>query len=106
MALRALPLLFLLVLASCASDDTRRSAYAPSVVACGPNLVLGPKAEDAWLAEAFAGRSSWPSAERGYLLDSTTYITQFRYDDQSFFDRLGGGFIDSTEKFRDEVWVR
>lgn len=110
MARSILPLLLLLTLASCASDRARRSEYAPSVVkgdaARVPNLVLGPAAEDAWIAEAFAGRSRWPSVDRGYLLDSTTYITQFRYDDQSFFDRLGGGFIDSTETIRDEVWVR
>lgn len=98
------------MLASCASDRAARCNHAATVIAPrtkpAPYLVLGPKADDVFIAEALAGRSHWPSYDRGYLLDSTTYITQFRYDDQSFYDQLGGGFIDSTETIRDETWIR
>lgn len=98
-------------LASCASRHERDCEYEPHVVHANErarcaNLVLGPTREDALLAEVFAGRSNWPSFSRGYLLDSTTYVTQFQFDDQSFYDRLGGGFVDSTESMRSEVWVR
>ncbi|MBL8877837.1 MAG: hypothetical protein JNG88_01855 [Phycisphaerales bacterium] len=111
MALRKLlTILPVLVLVSCASRRGRDCEYEASVIRAErprcANLALGPTREDAVFAEAFAGRLNWPSYDRGYLLDSTTYVTQFQYDDQSFYDRLGGGFMDSTESVRNEIWVR
>ena len=60
------------------------------------NLVLGPAAEDAWLAEAYAGRSDWPSVDTGYRTDSVTIYTSTIYDVQSQYDRYGSLYAGGT----------
>jgi hypothetical protein len=70
------------------------------------NLALGPSAEHSYIAEFFAYRSSWPSASVGYRFDDTSYHTEIIYDDQAFYERLGGGYFRAAETIRTGVLVR
>ena len=70
------------------------------------NLALGPSAEHGRIAEMFAYRSSWPAVPIGYRFDDRSYHTEVIYDDQAFYERLGGGYFRATETIRTGVLVR
>lgn len=70
------------------------------------NLALGPSPAHNALAQALTMRSGWPSVETGYTFDDITYFVQDRYDRQSYYDRLGGGFWHETESVRAGVFLR
>ncbi len=96
----------LLILAGCAGTNGP-SAYAPGSGRLAANLVLGPSRDYAALAEAYAYRSSWPSARSGYVFDDVATYTEVIYDDQSYYDtRDGGGFMREAVSVRTGVWIR
>lgn len=104
---RLCPLLLLAAL--CLGCAARR----PAAVVCSPdstgrerNLLLGTDRVQARIAQSYAGRSSWPSIPLGYVYDDTTYSTHWSFDDQSFTDRLGGGYFGGRETIRTRVFVR
>lgn len=70
------------------------------------DLLLSRTADLSRAAQAFAGRSSWPSVEHGYRFDDVQTYTEVIFDDQSFFDREGGGHQYITESVRTGVFVR
>lgn len=70
------------------------------------NLALGPAPAVNVLAEQFAGRAAAPGAYIGYRLGEMSYSTVFTYDDQSFYDRLGGAYFQEADSFRLQSWLR
>ncbi|MCH8804478.1 MAG: hypothetical protein IH986_00120 [Planctomycetes bacterium] len=100
-----------LMLCGCAPRERavvlRSATAAASGRAIGfPNLALGPTADHARLAEVFATRSSWPSVETGYRLGEVSNFFEVIFDEESFHDRLGGGFYRGRESFRSGVLIR
>jgi hypothetical protein len=75
-------------------------------VVCAPNLALGPSAEHGRLAELFNARLARPSVAVGYRLGDVSYYSELIYDDQTFYDRYGGGFYREAETFRTGVRLR
>jgi len=86
------------LVAPCVEDEFARRPIA--------NLALGPRGGLPVEAEWFAQRSDWPSVPSGYVFDQVESFTQFLFDDQSFFDRLGGSFFAQSESVRTGVVVR
>lgn len=89
--------------------NSPRSHYA--VLYSGPqrpagNLALGPNAWDNRFAETQASRSTWPSINHGYRFNEITSYSQTIFDDQSFYDRLGGGYFQGGQSVRSGVMVR
>jgi len=82
--------------------------YAPAApaVSTPANLALGPTAEHGRIAEYFTQRSTWPSVPVGYRLDDAAYHVEVIYDDQSFYDRLGGGYFRMSETARTSTMLR
>jgi hypothetical protein len=70
------------------------------------NLALGPGPEVNLLAEQFAGRLAAPGAYVGYRLGEMAFSSVFTYDDQSFYDRLGGAYFQEADSFRLQSWLR
>ena len=71
------------------------------------NLALGRTGDQAYLSEAYAYRSSWPSVTTGHLFDDVSTFTEVIYDDQSFYDDIeGGGYIRESVSVRTGVLVR
>jgi hypothetical protein len=97
---------FLLLVAGCAGrNDAVR--YAPGPQCSSANLAIGPTRDHGWLAEGFAGRSSWPSAPLGYVFDDLSSYTEVIYDDQSYYDGFhGGGYTREAISIRTGVLVR
>lgn len=93
-------LLTIVGLAGCASRP------AATVMVGGPNLLLGPDRETNLLARELAFRSDWPSVNAGYIFDDTSSFTTYSVDDQTFFDRQGGGYYGASESIRTGVLVR
>ncbi len=84
----------------CAATE-RATVLLPSFTATGgPNLLLHPTLRLTHLSESYAGRSTWPSVEHGLILEDTTYVSEWSYDDESFTDRLGGGYYGVREGYR------
>ncbi len=98
------------LLSGCAARDEGTLLFAPEArpaqTAPAPNLVLGPTAEHARLAEEFAYRANWPSVDLGYRVDDTSYATEVMFDDQVYYDRLGGSFLYGTQSVRTSVLLR
>jgi len=42
----------------------------------------------------------------GYRFDDRSYHTEITYDDQAFYERLGGGYFRAAETIRSGVLVR
>jgi hypothetical protein len=81
--------------------------YAPGPQRPAANLALGPSRDHVWLAETFAGRSSWPSVRAGYVFDDVSSYTEVIYDDQSYYGGLhGGGYTREAISVRSGVLVR
>lgn len=98
------------VLFGCASPDRsvvlHANTFSERLDGAPPNLALGPSAETNLLAEELTVRSSWPSLPTGYVLDDVTEATEVMFDDQSFYDRLGGSFFRAGQSVRTRVFLR
>lgn len=90
------------------------SSAAPQLVAArapegARELLLGRAGWDAAApdaAQAFALRSDWPSTPLGYFLDDSSVAFDSSYSDQSFFDKLGGGYYGQSGSVRTRVLRR
>lgn len=71
-----------------------------------PNLALGSAAEHNLIGEALTARTAWPAVEGGYRFDDVSYFSQVIFDDQAFYDRLGGGFFQGNQSVRSSVLLR
>lgn len=89
-------------LAGCCSAP----CYAPRSARPNANLVLGPSAEIARGAEGFGRRTLVPEAIIGYRVDSYSTSTTILFDDQSFYDKMGGGVFHGAVSERSETWLR
>lgn len=74
--------------------------------ATGANLVFGPPPHYADYAALFAGRARWPVADAGYRLGEASYYADITVDDQSFYDRRGGGHYQSATTYRTGLFLR
>ncbi len=102
---------WVVILCGCASRQPFAIIPGPGAGASGgsdppANLALGPSAELGRIAELFVYRSSWPSVPIGYRFDDRSYHTEITYDDQAFYERLGGGYFRAAETIRSGVLVR
>lgn len=79
---------------------------APALAYRTPNLLLGGSAETLEIAQDFAYRSDWPSTPFGYFFDDLSSFTEVVYDDQAFYDRLGGSFYHHGEQIRTGALLR
>lgn len=70
------------------------------------NLALGACREDALLSEQFRARALAPEAIIGYRVDDYRTSISIIYDDQSFYDRLGGGLYHTGISFSEETYLR
>lgn len=70
-----------------------------------PNLVFGRTPQDAWLATQIE-RGERPAAAIGYRFGQPSFSDETIYDDQLFFDRLGGSYYRSSVSQRTDVWLR
>lgn len=103
-------LLGLLLLAGCA----QRTGPAYSALHGGPdlsgrlapNLALGRSPADPLIGQLFNARSAWPAVEHGLRLSEQTYYTDVHFDDQSFYDRLGGASFNLRTSTRTGVFIR
>lgn len=100
-----------LLLAGCAAPNRGVVIHSspPGAVeelSTAPNLVLGPSAEHARLAQLFTQRSSWPAVDAGYRLEEISVYNEVIYDDQTFYDRYGGGYYREAETYRTGVLLR
>jgi hypothetical protein len=98
--------MLLVVLTGCAAKAPL-TAYAPRSRGAA-DLLLGPTQDHTWLAEAYRGRSSWPSVPSGYIFDDVSSYTEVIYDDQSYYDQVlhGGGYTHETITVRTGVLIR
>jgi hypothetical protein len=71
-----------------------------------PNLLLGPSAEHFYIAQTFDYRSDWPSVSNGYHFDEYSTYDEVIYDDQFFYDSLGGFYFRAGEERRSGSHVR
>ncbi len=71
-----------------------------------PNLLFGPSAEHFYIAQTFDYRSDWPSVSNGYHFDEYSTYNEVTYDDQFFYDSLGGSYYRSGEEYRTRTIVR
>ena len=71
-----------------------------------PNLLLGPSAEHFYIAQTFDYRSDWPSVSNGYHFDESSTFNEVIYDDQFFYDSLGGYYYRVGEEYRTRTIVR
>ena len=71
-----------------------------------PNLLLGPSAEHFYIAQTFDYRSDWPSVSNGYHFDEYSTYDEVIYDDQFFYDSLGGFYFRAGEEHRRGSHVR
>ncbi|RMF83543.1 MAG: hypothetical protein D6744_04465 [Planctomycetota bacterium] len=86
------------------------SGKIQALVAMGPrrpaNLLVGPRADDTRASQRLAGRSDWPAMDFGYRLDDVLATTDVTVNDESFFDRLGGGYYRTTYSTHTRTIVR
>lgn len=92
--------------AGCAHSDRGAALQTGHPYESGGNLLLGTDRAAARWAEAYAGRSDWPTVATGVRYEDTTYVTEWSYDDESFTDRLGGGYYGARETIRARVIAR
>lgn len=95
-----------LFLGGCASQPRATVLVAGASYGSAPNVLLGPNGDQILLGESLAGRSAWPAIHDGFVLDDTEYFSYEIYDDQSFFDRFGGGFYHQANSTRSGVRIR
>jgi len=95
----------LLLLGGCATSSLSTTALA-SARPQPANLLLSDSPYVAMLGERFAGRDDWPTTVFGYVVEDVSTFTEFSYDDQSFFDRFGGGLQHEALSVRSGVVVR
>lgn len=94
------------VLAVWLSGCCSAPCYSPRTSRTHANLVLGPSPEVARSAERFGPRTLVPDAIIGYRVDSYSTSTTILFDDQSFYDRMGGGVFHGAVSERSETWLR
>lgn len=70
-----------------------------------PNL-LGDNADLVAAARDFTYRSDWPSVPVGFFVDDVTHYSTVIYDDQTFFDELGGIHEHVASQVRSGLLVR
>lgn len=70
------------------------------------NALFGGSRDQIFLAQRYAGRSSWPFVETGSVLEDITFFYEDRNDRQTFYDSFGGGTRQETQSYRTGVWVR
>lgn len=93
----------------CGSDccqEPKEPGKGAALRARVPNLALAPVAEDNAFVEAFAYRSEWPAVAMGYRFDDVALLVDDSFDDQSFYDRLGGSHYRSVVSSRSALFVR
>ena len=100
-----------LLLCGCAPRERAVVLRSATAAASGrvmglPNLALGPTADHARIAAFMATRSDWPSVETGYRLGEVSEFSEVIFDEESFYDRLGGGFYRGRQSFRRGVLFR
>lgn len=92
--------------AGCATPSGRIQA----LVAVGPerpsNLLVGRRADDTRASQWLAGRTDWPALDFGYRLNDVLTTTDVSVNDESFFDRLGGGYYRTTYSTHTRTVVR
>ncbi len=71
-----------------------------------PNLLLGSSAEHFYIAQTFDYRSDWPSVSIGYRFDEYSTYSEVIYDDQFFYDSLGGSYYRVGQDYRTRTIVR
>lgn len=107
---RLAPILLGAVAAGCASPAPMTVLHWPEDrthdASHERNLLFGEHPGEIRLAQLLAGRSDWPSVAMGYEQEDVTFVTEWSIDDQSFTDRLGGGYYGGTETIRTRVRVR
>lgn len=52
------------------------------------------------IADAFSIRSDWPSTPIGFYFDDISSYSIMNYDDQSFYDEMGGASYWIAESYR------
>lgn len=80
-----------------------RCAVARPIAA---NLALGSHPQHVQIGELLTYRSDWPAVRMGYVFEDIASFFIHSYDDQSFYDRLGGGHFNLFEATRQGVVVR
>ena len=70
------------------------------------NLLLGPTAEHFYIAQTFDYRSDWPSVSNGYHFDQISTYEEVIYDDQFYYDSLGGVYYRAGEEYRSGSRIR
>ncbi len=100
-----------LLLAGCATRPPlaviHRHAPNPAARLRGtPNLALGPSAEHLYIAQDFTYRLPPLSAPLGYRVDEISHFAITSFDDQSFFDALGGSYYRTGSEYRTGVLLR
>lgn len=88
----------LLMAAGCSAKREYGFISHPGTRVANIALDRDPRLTD--LAEQLAERSDWPAIDLGYVVDSIDSSTVFSYDDQSFYDQLGGAFHREAESLR------
>ncbi len=70
------------------------------------NLALGSHPQQVRVGEALTYRSDWPAVRSGYVLEDVASFFSYSYDDQSFYDRFGGGYFSLFESTRHGIMAR
>jgi hypothetical protein len=70
------------------------------------NLALGSHPEHVQIGGELTYRSDWPAVRYGYVIEDVASFFSFSYDDQSFYDRFGGGYFSLFEATRQGVIAR
>ena len=92
--------------AGCAAPSGRIQGLVAVGPSAPPNLLLGRFADDARSAQWLAGRADWPAIDAGYRVEDVSTTTEVSVNDESFYDRMGGGFYRTTFTTRTGAVVR
>ncbi|MCA9244137.1 MAG: hypothetical protein KDA32_09295 [Phycisphaerales bacterium] len=85
-------------LSGCASQRYDGLTVSRSTAPLRSAFVQRPDLIDA--GEWYAGRAEWPTAYGGFVTEDESTAVEIEYDDQSFYDRFGGGYYRSTQTVR------
>lgn len=91
-----------------------------TLAACGcavprAGLFVGRPRSDALLdrdpvvalfAQDLAHRVAWPAVENGYEVNNVEYFSDVTFDEEGFYDELGGGFLRSRFSERSGAIIR
>lgn len=83
--------------------------WSSSARPAGPgvaNLALGSHPVHVQLGEELTYRSDWPAFRNGYVIEDVASFFSYSYDDQSFYDRFGGGYFGLFEATRQGIIAR